>query len=59
MFRFCTMRPNLRNSWDTKSPGDAYIVVLDRGGRVAYQTHGPTADAGYAELGAKVEALLK
>jgi hypothetical protein len=42
-----------------KDADDAYIVVLDRGGKVAYQTHGATPDAGYSELQAKLSALLK
>ena len=42
-----------------KEADDAYLVVLDRGGKVAYQTHGPTAEPGYAELRAKVGGLLK
>jgi hypothetical protein len=42
-----------------KQPDDAYIVLLDRSGHVVYQTHGSTADPGYAELRVKVQALLK
>lgn len=42
-----------------KEPDDAYIVVLDRGGKVAYQTHGASADPGYAQLRAQVDSLLK
>jgi hypothetical protein len=38
---------------------DAYMVVLDRGGKVAYQAHSATPDQGYAQLQAKVESLLK
>jgi len=37
----------------------AYIVVLDRGGKVVYQTHAATVDPGYAELRAKLAGLLK
>jgi len=42
-----------------KEEGDAYIIVLDRSGKVAYQTHGASVDPAYAELRAKVTALLK
>ena len=42
-----------------KESDDAYIVLLDRSGQVAYQTHGRTADPGYAELRTRVQALLK
>jgi hypothetical protein len=42
-----------------KEPDDAYLVVLDRGGNVVYQTHGGTEAAGYAELQTKLQALLK
>jgi hypothetical protein len=42
-----------------KEADDAYIVVLDRSAKVAWQTHAASADAGYSELQAKVAALLK
>ena len=42
-----------------KAEDDAYIVVLDRGGKVVYQTHAATVDPGYAELRAKLAGLLK
>ena len=42
-----------------KAEDDAYIVVLDRSGNVAYQTHGASVDPGYTELRAKVESSLK
>ncbi len=42
-----------------KAEDDAYIVVLDRSGTVAYQTHGASVDPGYSELRAKVQSLLK
>src|SRR5215472_8113303 len=38
---------------------DAYIVLLDRSGKVTYQTHGSSVDPGYPELKAKVQTLLK
>jgi ATP10 protein len=42
-----------------KEPDDAYLVVLDRSGHVAFQTHGATPEPSYAVLKAKVESLLK
>ena len=42
-----------------KEPDDAYLIVLDRSGRVAFQTHGATPEPNYAQLRAKVESLLK
>jgi hypothetical protein len=42
-----------------KEADDAYIVVLDRGGKVVYQTHGATVGAAYDELHTKVQTLLK
>jgi len=42
-----------------KAEDYAYIVVLDRGGKVVYQTHGATVDATYTELRAKLAGLLK
>jgi len=41
-----------------KEADDAYIVVLDRSGEVAYQTHGAADAAGYAELRNKLQGLL-
>ena len=42
-----------------KEEGDAYIIVLDRSGKVAYQTHGASVDPAYAELRDKVAVLVK
>jgi hypothetical protein len=42
-----------------KEADDAYIVVLDRGGKIAYQTHSAAPGQGYANLRAKVESLLQ
>ena len=42
-----------------KEADDAYIVVLDRSGQIAYQAHSATPDAKFAELRARVESLLK
>jgi hypothetical protein len=42
-----------------RQPDDAYIVLLDRNGAIVYQAHAGTADPGYADLRAKVQALLK
>ena len=42
-----------------KEEDDAYIVVLDRTGKVAYQAHGGTDVRGYAELQTKLQSLFK
>jgi hypothetical protein len=42
-----------------KEPDDAYLVVLDRSGKIAYQAHGPLSDQSYAQLQQQVESLLK
>jgi hypothetical protein len=42
-----------------KEADDAYIVVLDRSGQIAYQTHNTTTEGQYAQLKDKVERLLK
>ena len=42
-----------------KGEDDAYIVVLDRTGKVSYRTHGASVGPAYAELYAQVQALLK
>lgn len=42
-----------------KQADDAYIVVLDRGGRIAYQTHSASPSSSYPEFQAKVAGLLK
>jgi len=38
---------------------DAYLVVLDRSGKVVFQTHGATPESNYAQLRSIVETLLK
>ena len=42
-----------------KEEDAAYIVVLDRGGNIAYQVRGASPDPGYAELHTKLQGLLK
>ena len=42
-----------------KGDDDAYIVVLDRTGKISYQTHGASVGPGYAGLNAQVRSLLK
>lgn len=41
-----------------KEPDDAYLVVLNRDGKVVYQQHGALTDASYGELRGQIEALL-
>jgi hypothetical protein len=42
-----------------KEADDAYIVVLDRDGKVVYQTHGSSVDPAYTEFRGKLQPLLK
>lgn len=42
-----------------KGDDDAYIVVLDRTGKISYQTHGASVGPGYAGLNSQVRSLLK
>jgi ATP synthase subunit 10 len=42
-----------------KEADDAYLVVLDRTGKIAYQTHGGPDASGYAELRNRLQNLLK
>jgi hypothetical protein len=42
-----------------KEADDAYVVMLDRTGTIAFQTHSGTDASGYAELRAKLQNLLK
>jgi hypothetical protein len=41
-----------------KEPDDAYLVVLDRDGKIAGQLHGALNDASYSQLRGQVESLL-
>ncbi|HEV2398117.1 MAG TPA: hypothetical protein VGS27_14320 [Candidatus Sulfotelmatobacter sp.] len=41
-----------------KEPDDAYLIVLDVSGEVAFQIHGPSSDVAYRELSSKVQSLL-
>ena len=49
----------LKNFVGYQDEDDAYIVVLDRSGKLVYQTHGLTPDQGYPALHAQVQALLQ
>lgn len=42
-----------------KEPDDAYVVVLDRNGTIAFQTHGATPGPDYPQLRIKLDSLLK
>lgn len=41
-----------------KEPDDAYLVVLDPGGQVILQKHGPFNDPAYAQFRSEIQALL-
>jgi hypothetical protein len=49
----------LKNLVNFKEADDAYVVVLDRRGKISYQTHAAAVDPAYAELRTKVQSLLK
>ena len=57
--------PVLHNEaqWKTlvnyEAPDDAYLVVLDRGGMIAYQVHGEPNEQNYGLLRQHIESLLK
>ena len=57
--------PVLHNEtlWKTlvnySEPDDAYLIVLDRSGKIAYQVHGGPNEQNYALLRQHVESLLK
>jgi hypothetical protein len=42
-----------------KEADDAYIIVLDRSGKVAYQTHSASVDPAYVEFRSALAELLK
>jgi len=42
-----------------KEPDDAYLMVLDRSGKIAYQMHGSLNDQAYNQLRQQVEPLLR
>ena len=41
-----------------KEQDDAYLVVLNREGKIVEQMHGPVTDAAYAPLKTRLESLL-
>jgi len=41
-----------------KGPDDAYLVVLNRKGKIVAQMHGPVTDAAYGTLKAQLDSLL-
>ncbi len=42
-----------------KEADDAYLIVLDRTGKIVYQTHGGPDASSYAELRSKLQSLMK
>ncbi len=42
-----------------REPDDAYLVLLNRDGAIAYQTHGPVTEKSYGDLREHIEELLK
>ncbi len=41
-----------------KEPDDAYLVLLDRSGRIARQSHGPFEESTHSQLREQIRALL-
>lgn len=41
-----------------KEPDDAYLILLDRSGQIAYQMHGALSETGYTEFRRHIAALL-
>lgn len=42
-----------------QEPDDAYLILLDRSGKIAYQTHGMLSEPGYTEFRQRIVALLR
>ncbi len=42
-----------------KEPDDAYLILLDPGGKIAYQIHGMLSETGYTEFRQHIVALLR
>jgi hypothetical protein len=51
--------PALKKFVNYKEPDDAYLVLLDRNGKVVYQLHGTLSEANYGEFHQHLEALLR
>ncbi len=49
----------LKRAVNYREPDDAYLVLLDRTGKVAQQIHGPLNDANYSRVRKEIESLLK
>lgn len=41
-----------------KEPDDAYLLLVDRGGQIVQQRHGPFTDAMYGQLRRDIQSLL-
>ena len=50
---------DLKKLVNYKQPDDAYLILLDRGGRIAYQIHGALTESSYAEVRQHIVALLR
>jgi hypothetical protein len=50
---------DLKKLVNYKEPDDAYLILLDRAGRIAYQMHGPLSEPGYSEVRQHIAALLQ
>ena len=60
LLRSCaTRRVRLEETRELKEPDDAYLILLDRSGNIAYQMHGALSETSYAELHQRIVALLR
>jgi len=50
---------DLKKLVNYKEADDAYVIVLDRTGKIVYQAHSGPDASGYAELRSKLQSLLK
>ncbi len=50
---------DLKKLVNYREPDDAYLILLDRSGNIAYQMHGALSETRYAELHQRIVALLR
>jgi hypothetical protein len=51
--------PALKKLVNYKEPDDAYLILLDRGGKVVFQLHGLPTEPNYSEFHRHLAALLR
>jgi hypothetical protein len=50
---------DLKKLVNYQEPDDAYLILLDRNGKIAYQVHGMLSEPEYAEFRQHIAALLR